>query len=305
MGLATSSFLRNPGTPNLLPSTLAILILSSLHALVVLGLPNPPNALEWKLISALSYWTFLNTDVAASHPHFSASFLARTPILSPNLRSTSFAAQAVYPSMSPGWTRKPVSSSRMRSGIPPAAQPTTGTPEAMLSRTTKPRVSESLGIMKASALANALLNSSPLNCPVNTVLVPSKCSLSSSCCGPFPTMQSLAFGPSLSSTGLMSLSLFSAPHHQKIVGVAVGHPLPHRLAFELGIESHGVDALPPHVHPRHAVLFELLLHLRAGHQGEVPLALHPADDRTRQLLDGRDEPHVVSAVGGEKTTTLP
>mmetsp|Transcript_9184 Transcript_9184/g.19880 ORF Transcript_9184/g.19880 Transcript_9184/m.19880 type:complete len:216 (+) Transcript_9184:233-880(+) len=212
MGLATSSFLRNPGTPNLLPSTLAILILSSLHALVVLGLPNPPNALEWKLISALSYWTFLNTDVAASHPHFSASFLARTPILSPNLRSTSFAAQAVYPSMSPGWTRKPVSSSRMRSGIPPAAQPTTGTPEAMLSRTTKPRVSESLGIMKASALANALLNSSPLNCPVNTVLVPSKYSFSSSCCGPFPTMQSLAFGPSLSSTGLMSFSLFSAPN---------------------------------------------------------------------------------------------
>ena len=42
-GLATSSFLRKPGTLSL-PNTLAILILSSLHNPTVLGRPNPPNA---------------------------------------------------------------------------------------------------------------------------------------------------------------------------------------------------------------------------------------------------------------------
>mmetsp|Transcript_5995 Transcript_5995/g.8985 ORF Transcript_5995/g.8985 Transcript_5995/m.8985 type:complete len:259 (+) Transcript_5995:401-1177(+) len=163
-------------------------------------------------MSAFSYCTFLSTDVAASQPHFSASARARTPIPSRNLASISFSAQAVYPSMSPASTRKPVSLSRMRSGMPPAAHPTTGTPLAMLSRTTNPSVSESLGIINASALANALLNSSPVNCPVNTVSVPSKYSFNSSSYGPVPTKHILALSPNLSNTGLISFNRFSPPN---------------------------------------------------------------------------------------------
>ncbi len=70
---------RKPGILNR-PNTLAILILSSLHTLVVFGLPKPPNAREWKLIIAFSYWTFRRTLVAASQPQRSASARARTPI---------------------------------------------------------------------------------------------------------------------------------------------------------------------------------------------------------------------------------
>mmetsp|Transcript_21951 Transcript_21951/g.47584 ORF Transcript_21951/g.47584 Transcript_21951/m.47584 type:complete len:278 (-) Transcript_21951:932-1765(-) len=202
--------LLNPGTLNR-PNTLATLILINLQTLTVFGRPNPPNALEWKLIMHFSYCTFLNTLVAASHPHFSASARARTPISVRNSVSIIVLAQFKYPSVSPGWTKNPVSLSRIKSGIPPAAHPITGTPLAMDSNTTNPNVSESLGIMNTSALANAELNSSPLNCPVNTVLVSLKYSFNSSSCGPFPTIHNLALGI-CSKTGRISFNLFSPPN---------------------------------------------------------------------------------------------
>mmetsp|Transcript_29020 Transcript_29020/g.60435 ORF Transcript_29020/g.60435 Transcript_29020/m.60435 type:complete len:264 (+) Transcript_29020:962-1753(+) len=71
---------------------------------------------------------------------------------------------------------------------------------------------ESLGIINASALANALLNSSPVNCPVNTVSVPLKYSFNSSSYGPVPTKHILALSPNLSNTGLISFNRFSPPN---------------------------------------------------------------------------------------------
>lgn len=82
----------------------------------------------------------------------------------------------------------------MRSGIPPAFAPTTGTPLAIDSRTTNPSVSESDGIMNTSAEANAWLNASPVITPVRTVFVPAKWSLSASASGPVPTNANRAFG---------------------------------------------------------------------------------------------------------------
>mmetsp|Transcript_3213 Transcript_3213/g.4955 ORF Transcript_3213/g.4955 Transcript_3213/m.4955 type:complete len:217 (+) Transcript_3213:394-1044(+) len=117
---------------------------------------------------------------------------------------------STYPSVSPGLTRYPSTPSWIKFKIPPAAHPTTGTPLAILSKTTNPSVSESLGIINASAEAKEALNSSPLNCPVKTVFVPLKCSCNSSACGPPPTIHKRAFGI-LSKTGLISINLFSAP----------------------------------------------------------------------------------------------
>ena len=84
--------------------------------------------------------------------------------------------------------------SSMRSGIPPASAPTTGTPLAMDSSTTKPSVSVSDGMTKTSAEANAWLRASPVIWPVSTVLVLLKCSFRASESGPPPTNASLAFG---------------------------------------------------------------------------------------------------------------
>mmetsp|Transcript_35176 Transcript_35176/g.74283 ORF Transcript_35176/g.74283 Transcript_35176/m.74283 type:complete len:220 (+) Transcript_35176:475-1134(+) len=169
------------------------------------------------------------------------------PISLRNFWSINFLAQATYPSMSPGLTRKPVSLSRMRSGMPPAAHPMTGTPLAMLSRTTNPSVSESLGIINASALANALLNSSPLNCPVNTVFVPSKCSFNSSLCGPPPTRHSLAFSGNFSKMGLISFNRFSAPSRPTYtIKKSSGFPsvIFERISCDLNLGSNRTVSIP-------------------------------------------------------------
>ena len=83
--------LRKPGMPNR-PSTFAIFVRNKFHILALLLrspplAPKPPNAREWKFTMAFSYCTFRNTDVAASHPHRSASVRARTPISRLNLTS--------------------------------------------------------------------------------------------------------------------------------------------------------------------------------------------------------------------------
>ncbi len=82
----------------------------------------------------------------------------------------------------------------MRSGIPPAFAPTTGTPLAIDSSTTNPSVSVSEGMTNTSAEAKAWLSASPVMTPVSTVLVPLKCSSRGSASGPVPTNASRALG---------------------------------------------------------------------------------------------------------------
>ena len=60
----------------------------------------------------------------------------------------------------------------MMSTSPPAATLTTASPEAIASRATKPSVSDSLGIMKMSALAYAADSSSPPSIPYTAAVLP-------------------------------------------------------------------------------------------------------------------------------------
>lgn len=66
------------------------------------------------------------------------------------------------------------------SGTPPARAATTGIPEDMASRTTRPSVSDSEGIKNTSPLAYAWDSSSPCSIPVNTAGIPENILSSSS-----------------------------------------------------------------------------------------------------------------------------
>lgn len=104
------------------------------------------------------------------------------------------ASAAVQPAAAAARRGSPTFPSSMRSGIPPAFAPTTGTPLAIDSSTTNPSVSESEGITNTSADAKAWLNASPVMTPVITVLVPLKCSWRASASGPVPTNARRALG---------------------------------------------------------------------------------------------------------------
>mmetsp|Transcript_31739 Transcript_31739/g.62844 ORF Transcript_31739/g.62844 Transcript_31739/m.62844 type:complete len:213 (+) Transcript_31739:1171-1809(+) len=152
----------------------------------------------------------------AAHPHRTASSRAAIAILARPSESTQrrLTSSVKVPKSSGSSTITPVVPLEIREGTPPAFTPTTGTPDAIDSRTTKPRVSESEGITNTSALAKASESICPLRGPVKTVGVSAKNSLNSSPCGPLPTMASLAFTPlsrRFIRTAFSSFSLFSAP----------------------------------------------------------------------------------------------
>mmetsp|Transcript_25221 Transcript_25221/g.57581 ORF Transcript_25221/g.57581 Transcript_25221/m.57581 type:complete len:205 (+) Transcript_25221:69-683(+) len=166
---------------------------------------------SWRRRMALGYCTLRSTLVAFSQLHLSDSTRPFLPISGACPRfSSNHLTFSMMASESPTACRNPVSPSRMLSGIPPARAPITGTPDAMLSSTTNPRVSESEGMQNTSADANADQSGSPVSIPVKTVLVPAKTSLSCSSCGPFPTIASRTFG-NLSMIGRRSSMRFSLP----------------------------------------------------------------------------------------------
>eukprot|EP00967_Tisochrysis_lutea_P042579 scaffold51231_cov30-Tisochrysis_lutea.AAC.3 len=87
---------------------------------------------------------------------------------------------------------------------------TVGTQDAIASRTTNPRVSDSEGITKTSAAAYARESASPRMSPVKTTGMPSKVLRRSASAGPPPTMAKRASGRA-SSTDLIIWMFFSAP----------------------------------------------------------------------------------------------
>mmetsp|Transcript_2403 Transcript_2403/g.5619 ORF Transcript_2403/g.5619 Transcript_2403/m.5619 type:complete len:200 (-) Transcript_2403:672-1271(-) len=116
------------------------------------------------------------------------------------------------------------------SGIPPALTATTGTPLAIASRTTNPRVSLSDGIMNTSADAYAFDKASPRRSPVNRVLgVPSKSSSRFFLTGPSPTKTRCVFGFLLrtsSKIGFKRSKFFSLPRRPTYIKIFASLSLP-------------------------------------------------------------------------------
>mmetsp|Transcript_49866 Transcript_49866/g.95298 ORF Transcript_49866/g.95298 Transcript_49866/m.95298 type:complete len:249 (-) Transcript_49866:671-1417(-) len=121
----------------------------------------------------------------------------------------------------------------MMSVNPPAATLTTGALEAIASSTTKPRVSDSEGMTKTSALAYACESASPRIIPMNLVLVPWKNSSSSARWGPSPTMARHEPGMA-SNISLMALMFFSAPRRPTCT--SSGPSLPPVMVFFMSSE---------------------------------------------------------------------
>mmetsp|Transcript_72277 Transcript_72277/g.205525 ORF Transcript_72277/g.205525 Transcript_72277/m.205525 type:complete len:613 (-) Transcript_72277:129-1967(-) len=87
--------------------------------------------------------------------------------------------------------------------------------------------------------------------------------------------------------------------HERVVRVAVGQRRAEVFTPELRAEADRVDALAPDLDPLHAVLLQLLLHLRARHQGQVRAVVHKAQQQPGRVLDAGDPAHVLLGVDRE------
>jgi len=136
-----------------------------------------------------------SASFAAPHP---LSLLPGSPPVSLDRPVRAFSASA-RPSGAVGSYRKPVTPSSTASETPPARHSTTGHPDAIASRITRPGVSVLDGIRNRSADAYAAASSSPSEYSAKYAAVPEKCLSSSRRVGPSPTIASLAPGTTASS----------------------------------------------------------------------------------------------------------